>query len=92
MLSYPFIAPGIHDAFGLAADDPRRHAARLVNPLSDAEPELRTSLLPGLLATLVRNVGRGNRDFAIFEMGLVYLPSADSGAGAAPGRRPPPER
>jgi len=77
VLSYPFTAPGIHDAFGLPADDPRRHAARLVNPLSDAEPELRTSLLPGLLATLVRNIGRGNRDFAIFEMGLVYLPSAD---------------
>jgi phenylalanyl-tRNA synthetase beta chain len=77
VLSYPFNAPGIHDAFGLPADDPRRHAARLVNPLSDAEPELRTSLLPGLLATLVRNIGRGNRDFAIFEMGLVYLPSAD---------------
>jgi phenylalanyl-tRNA synthetase beta chain len=49
----------------------------VVNPLSDAEPELRTSLLPGLLATLVRNIGRGNRDFALFEMGLVYLPASD---------------
>jgi phenylalanyl-tRNA synthetase beta chain len=74
VLSYPFVSPTIHDAFGLAADDPRRNAARLVNPLSETEPELRTSLLPGLLATLNRNVGRGSRDLAIYEMGLVYLP------------------
>ncbi len=77
VLTYPFVAPSVHDAFGLAPDDPRRRAARLVNPLSDAEPELRTSLLPGLLASLVRNLGRGNRDFALFEAGLVYLPTAD---------------
>ncbi len=77
VLTYPFVAPEVHDSFGLAADDPRRRAARLVNPLSDAEPELRTSLLPGLLSSLVRNIGRGNRDFALYEMGLVYLPAAE---------------
>jgi phenylalanyl-tRNA synthetase beta chain len=75
-LSYPFVGPGIHDDFGLPADDPRRNALRVVNPLSDTEPELRTSLLPGLLATVVRNVGRGNRDLAIFEAGLVFERSA----------------
>jgi phenylalanyl-tRNA synthetase beta chain len=85
VLSYPFVAPEIHDAFGLAADDPRRQAARLVNPISDAEPELRTSLLPGLLASLLRNIGRGNRDFALYEMGLVYLPAADLPAMPHPG-------
>ncbi|HEY7048230.1 MAG TPA: phenylalanine--tRNA ligase subunit beta [Jatrophihabitantaceae bacterium] len=74
VLSSVFVSPTVHDAFGLPADDPRRAAARLLNPLSEAEPELRTSLLPGLLATLRRNVGRGNRDVALFEMGLVYLP------------------
>ncbi len=68
----------MHDAFGLAADDPRRRALRLANPLSDAEPELRTSLLPGLLADLARNLGRGIRDLALFEMGLVFLPSPDA--------------
>jgi phenylalanyl-tRNA synthetase beta chain len=71
-LSYPFVAPEVHDAFGLSADDPRRDALRVVNPLADTEPELRTSLLPGLLNTVVRNVGRGNRDLAIFEAGLVF--------------------
>ena len=58
-----------YDALGLADDDPRRRALRLANPLSEAEPELRTTLLPGLLATLRRNVGRGTRDVALFEIG-----------------------
>jgi phenylalanyl-tRNA synthetase beta chain len=77
VLSSPFVSPSVHDAFGLAAGDPRRGAARLVNPLSETEPELRTSLLAGLLTTLRRNVGRGMRDLALFEMGLVFLPRAD---------------
>jgi phenylalanyl-tRNA synthetase beta chain len=82
VLSYPFVSPGIHDAFGLPPDDPRRNALRLVNPISEDEPELRTSLLPGLLATALRNLGRGNRDLALVEMGAVFLPR--------PGAGPPP--
>ncbi|MDT4980915.1 MAG: phenylalanyl-tRNA synthetase beta chain [Pseudonocardiales bacterium] len=85
VLSYPFVSPTVHDAFGLAPDDPRRRAARLANPLSEAEPELRTSLLPGLLATLQRNVGRGNRNLALFETGLVYLPRPDAPPPPRPG-------
>ena len=81
VLSYPFDSVSVHDSLRVPADDERRQATRLVNPLSDAEPELRTSLLPGLLATVSRNVGRGNRDLALFEMGLVFL--------ARPATRPP---
>lgn len=78
ILSSPFVATGVHDALGLEEDDPRRHSLRLANPLSEAEPELRTTLLPGLLATLRRNIGRGFRDVALFEAGLVYLPAEDA--------------
>ncbi|MFN2518745.1 MAG: phenylalanine--tRNA ligase subunit beta [Jatrophihabitantaceae bacterium] len=85
VLSYPFVSPAVHDALGLAPDDPRRFASRLANPLSEAEPELRTSLLPGLLATLQRNVGRGQRDLALFEMGLVFLPRANAPTPPRPG-------
>jgi phenylalanyl-tRNA synthetase beta chain len=85
VLSYPFVSPSVHDALGLPADDPRRHAVRLANPLSEEEPELRTSLLPGLLATLRRNVGRGFRDVALFEMGSVFRPRQN-----APHARPLP--
>jgi phenylalanyl-tRNA synthetase beta chain len=85
VISYPFVSPTVHDLFGLSSDDQRRKAIRLANPISDAEPEMRTSLLPGLLANLSRNVGRGTRELAIFEMGLVYLPAASSEAAPRPG-------
>ena len=91
VLSYPFVAPAVHDAFGLAASDPRRNALRLVNPISEDEPELRTSLLPGLLATALRNIGRGNRDLALVETGVVFLARpGSSGPAPLPGvdRRP----
>jgi phenylalanyl-tRNA synthetase beta chain len=85
VLSYPFVSPAVHDALGLAADDERRRAVRLANPLSVEQPELRTSILPPLLETLRRNLGRGHTDVGLFEIGLVVLPGA--GTPAAP--RPP---
>src|SRR5262249_35498556 len=76
------------DALGLPADDARRRALRLANPLSDEEPLLRTTLLPGLLAAARRNVGRGFPDLALFETGRVFRPRA----GAPPAPRPPVDR
>ena len=77
VLSNPFVAADVNDVLGVPADDPRRRALTVVNPLSEAQPQLRTSLLPGLLDTLVRNSGRGLRDLAIYEMGLVYVDRPD---------------
>jgi phenylalanyl-tRNA synthetase beta chain len=82
VLSYPFVAPEVLDALGLPADDPRRRAVRLANPLSDEEPLLRTTLLGPLLAALRRNLGRGQRDLALYEIGAVFEPQP--GAGRPP--------
>ncbi|MEU6842421.1 phenylalanine--tRNA ligase subunit beta [Streptomyces sp. NPDC046716] len=76
-LNYPFIGQAVLDQLGLAADDPRRTTVELVNPLSDEEPSLRTTLLPGLLGALRRNDGRGSHDLALFETGLVFRPTGD---------------
>ncbi|MFD5030430.1 phenylalanine--tRNA ligase subunit beta [Streptomyces sp. NPDC058405] len=76
-LNYPFIGDAVLDAFGLPADDARRRTVTLVNPLSDEEPALRTTLLPGLLTALRRNDGRGSHDLALFETGLVFRPTGD---------------
>ncbi|MDT7570849.1 MAG: phenylalanyl-tRNA synthetase beta chain, partial [Actinomycetota bacterium] len=56
---------------------------RLVNPLAETEALLRPSLLPGLLAAVARNVGRGLPDVALFETGVVFA-SPGSAAGSAP--------
>jgi phenylalanyl-tRNA synthetase beta chain len=70
--AYPFIGTAVLDALGLPEDDPRRQVIVVRNPLSEEEPALRTTLLPGLLATLARNLARGQRDLALFEHGAVF--------------------
>ncbi|MFJ6570378.1 phenylalanine--tRNA ligase subunit beta [Streptomyces sp. NPDC091292] len=92
-LNYPFLGTQVFDQLGLAADDPDRRVVTLVNPLSDEEPALRTTLLPGLLAALRRNDGRGSHDLALFETGLVFHPREEQRiAGRLPvDRRPTDE-
>ncbi|MFD4375924.1 phenylalanine--tRNA ligase subunit beta [Streptomyces sp. NPDC058486] len=75
--NYPFMGQQALDQLGLDADDARREVVTLVNPLSDEEPALRTTLLPGLLAALRRNDSRGSHDLALFETGLVFRPAAE---------------
>ena len=74
VLNYPFVGKAELDAMGIPEGDARRSALTVVNPISDEQPQLRTTLLPGLFATLRRNVGRGFPDVALFETGLVYQP------------------
>jgi phenylalanyl-tRNA synthetase beta chain len=80
VLSSPFGSAADADAMLLPAGDPRRQTLRLANPVSGEEPLLRSSLLPGLLKVLVRNLGRGFADVALFEIGMVFR----ARPGAAP--------
>ncbi|MEV4497999.1 phenylalanine--tRNA ligase subunit beta [Micromonospora arborensis] len=90
VLAHPFVSPGLADLLGLPADDPRRPAVRLANPLSEEEPLLRTTLLGPLLGILKRNLGRGHRDLALYEIGAVFHPRVGAGSPPAMGvdRRP----
>ena len=73
VLSFPFASTADLDLLGVPADDRRRRLNKIVNPLSEASPYLRTSMLPGLFAAAVRNRSRGNDDLALFEAGLVFF-------------------
>jgi phenylalanyl-tRNA synthetase beta chain len=90
--AYPFVGEPVFDALGLAEDDERRQVVLVRNPLSEEEPALRTTLLPGLLATLARNLSRGQRDVALFEHGAVF-PGGRRAPAPLPGvdRRPDDE-
>lgn len=92
VLSLPFSSGDELARMGLGEQDSRRHVVRLANPLSDTHPILRTSLLPGLFAALVKNTSRSLEDLALFEHGAVFH---DVDAAALPhpgvGGRPSPE-
>ncbi|MCW2784433.1 MAG: phenylalanyl-tRNA synthetase beta subunit [Marmoricola sp.] len=89
VLTFPFVGTEAFDALALPGDDPRRTALRLANPLSSEAPLMTTTLLPGMLDTVARNVGRGSTDLALFEAAPVTLPSVGAVAPILPVDRRP---
>ncbi|MGH3200102.1 MAG: phenylalanine--tRNA ligase subunit beta [Streptosporangiaceae bacterium] len=82
VLSWPFGSRADADLLGLPPQDMRRAAVVVANPLSEDEPLLRTTLLPGLFRVLARNIGRGFADTALFEIGQVFRPRPGAAASA----------
>lgn len=72
VMTLPFVGAGVGDTLDLPADDPRRAAVRIANPIAEDAAYLRTTLLPGLFDAAVRNLGRGQADLALFEIGQVF--------------------
>jgi phenylalanyl-tRNA synthetase beta chain len=91
VLNFPFVGETDLDRLGIEAADSRRTTLRLANPLRSEEPFMTTTLLPGLLRTVARNVSRGAIDLALFETAPVTLPHSGVGAPILPVDRPPTE-
>jgi len=81
VISSPFGSAVDCDRLQLGAGDPRRRAVSLANPISEEEPQLRTTLLPGLFRVINRNVGRGFADVSLFEIGTVARTKQDHAGG-----------
>jgi phenylalanyl-tRNA synthetase beta chain len=75
VLPTPFLPAGVFDQWGLPADDPRRITTQVLNPLETDRPHLATTLLPGVLEALGRNVSRGTVDVSLFATAQVVLPT-----------------
>ena len=65
-LTYPLVDTREDLKFGA------KQGISVLNPLSSETGVMRTSLLPGLLASLSWNYNRGIRSLKVFEMGKVY--------------------
>jgi phenylalanyl-tRNA synthetase beta chain len=88
VVGWTFCAPSLADRLRLGAEDPRRKAPVLENPLSEDQALLRTTLLGSLLDTARHNVARGMSDLRLFEVGTVFdqggparSANGDSGGG-----------
>jgi phenylalanyl-tRNA synthetase beta chain len=79
--SIPLISPADLDGLRLPAGDPRRASVRVRNPIVEADSELRTSLLPGLLRAAQRNLAHQVESVRLFELGRCFLAK---GAGELP--------
>jgi phenylalanyl-tRNA synthetase beta chain len=72
-INYSFIHKDSCDRIDLGKDDARRRMVEILNPLSEEQAVLRTSLIPGLLETMQRNLARQTRTMKLFEVGKVFI-------------------
>ena len=73
-INYSFISAESDDRILLGADDPRRRHVVLLNPISEEQSVMRTSLIPGMLEAAQRNISRQQTRLRFFEVGKVFLP------------------
>lgn len=71
----PFMANDVFDVWDLPADDSRRIAVRVQNPLESDYALLGTTLLPSMMEALHRNNTRGQRDAALYGIAQVSKPA-----------------
>lgn len=73
VINYSFINCHSCDRLRLAADDKRRRHVEILNPLTEDQAVLRTSLVPGLLETAHLNNTYQEKNLTIFETGKIFI-------------------
>jgi len=73
VISFSFIAPESVDFLGAEKESPLRSFVTLLNPLTVDQSVMRTSLIPGLLATVKTNLSYGEKDLKLFEWGKIFI-------------------
>lgn len=71
-INYNFVHEESCNRLNLGEDDQRRRVETILNPISDQMSVLRSSLIPGLLETMKKNVSQQNNTLKIFEIGKVF--------------------
>jgi phenylalanyl-tRNA synthetase beta chain len=72
VINYSFINPAHLDKVLLPENDVRRSAVEVLNPLSEEQGIMRTTLVPGMLDNALRNHNRRSENILTFEIGKVY--------------------
>ncbi|RJP81597.1 MAG: phenylalanine--tRNA ligase subunit beta [Desulfobacteraceae bacterium] len=73
VINYSFAKRSAADQLRLKSDDPGRSVMEILNPLSEDQAVMRTSLIPGLLETAYRNVSHQIKNLKLFETGKVFF-------------------
>lgn len=73
VINYSFTDPALLSRLNLPEHDQRRKAVTILNPLSEEQSTLRTSLLPSLLVNLADNLRHKNTIIKLFEISTVFF-------------------
>ncbi len=74
--TYSFIGSRAIDVLSLAADDSRRKAVTILNPLGDEYSTMRTQLVTSMLTVMATNFNRKVPSARLFELSKVFIPKA----------------
>jgi phenylalanyl-tRNA synthetase beta chain len=74
VINYSFIHKTSPDRLRVPERDLRKKAVTVLNPLSEDQSTMRTSLIPGLLETLHRNISQQVKTLRVFEIGKTFIP------------------
>ena len=77
IITYSFYSPAGWDLIRLPADDKRRDAIRILNPLGEDTSCMRTTTLPSVLEVLARNWNYRNKSAKVYEFAKIYLKRPD---------------
>lgn len=72
-IHYSFIGKSCCDRLELAAGDERRRMLDVLNPLTEDQAVMRTSLIPCLLESVNRNHSWQIKNLKIFELGKIFI-------------------
>jgi len=72
-INYSFMHKQSADRLRLKPDDPRRQHVDILNPLTEDQAVMRTSLVPGLLQTVHYNFSQQEKNLKIFEIGKIFI-------------------
>ncbi|MCD4804683.1 MAG: phenylalanine--tRNA ligase subunit beta [Desulfobacterales bacterium] len=72
-INYSFINRLYCDSLRLESADQRRNMVDILNPLTEEQAVMRTSLIPGLLETIHRNIAQQTKSLRLFEVGKIYI-------------------
>ncbi|MCK5825966.1 MAG: phenylalanine--tRNA ligase subunit beta [Desulfuromusa sp.] len=77
-INYSFVASDSIGKIGIPADDRRSVHVRVLNPLSEDQAVMRTSLVPSLLETVSSNLNYRSSDLRLFELRPVFITTGES--------------
>ena len=77
MYNYNFTSPSVFESLLLPKESELRKAVRILNPFGEDQSLMRTTLIPGMLDSLVRNANRKSGHLRFFEVGNTHV---DTGA------------
>ena len=73
MYNYNFTSPSVFDSLLLPQESELRRAVRILNPFGEDQSLMRTTLIPGMLDSLVRNANRKSGHIRFFEVGNTHV-------------------